>query len=129
HRVPLAPAAIELLRALPTEGGNDSVFIGGRGAGLSGAALPAVLKRIRSDLTVHGFRSSFRDWCDEQTSYPHHIAEQALAHAVGSAVERAYRRSDLFEKRRRLMEAWGRYCSQPASAGEVVSLRGASDAS
>jgi integrase len=128
HRVPLSDAAIELLQNLPLENGNDFVFLGGRGAGLSGAALAAVLKRIRPDLTVHGFRSSFRDWCDEQTSYPHHVAEQALSHVVGNAVERAYRRSDLFEKRRRLMDEWGKYCSQPASAGEVVPLRGVSDA-
>jgi integrase len=125
HRVPLSEPTIDLLRAVPLEDGNDFVFLGGRKGGLSSMAMPGVLKRIRPDLTVHGFRSSFRDWCDEQTSYPHHIAEQALAHAVGSAVERAYRRSDLFEKRRRLMDEWGRYCSRPASTGEVVPLRSA----
>jgi integrase len=125
HRVPLSDTAIELLQNLARENGNDFVFLGGRGAGLSGAALAAVLKRIRPDLTVHGFRSSFRDWCDEQTSYPHHVAEQALSHVVGNAVERAYRRGDLFEKRRRLMDEWGRYCAQPARAGEVVPLRSA----
>jgi integrase len=125
HRVPLSSPAVELLQALPVEDGNPFVFIGGRG-GLSTMAMPKVLRRMgRGDITTHGFRSSFRDWCDEQTSYPHHVAEQALAHTIGTAVERAYRRSDLFEKRRRLMEEWGKYCSRPASVGEVVALRSA----
>ena len=127
HRVPLSDAAFELLSALPVEDGNDHVFIGLRG-GLSHSSLAHVLKRLRP-VSVHGFRSSFRDWCDERTATPHHVAESALAHAIPSAVEKAYRRSDLFEKRRRLMDEWSRYCAQPASAGEVVPLRGASDAS
>jgi integrase len=78
----------------------------------------------RSDVTVHGFRSTFRDWAAERTNYPNHVVEMALAHAVGDKVEAAYRRGDLFEKRRRLMDEWVRYCARPAVAGEVVALRG-----
>jgi integrase len=73
--------------------------------------------------TVHGFRSSFRDWFDERTSYPPVIAELALAHAVGTKVEQAYRRSDLFEKRRRLMAEWAAWCSRPAITGAVIALK------
>ena len=78
----------------------------------------------RADLTAHGFRSMFRDWAAEQTSYPHEVAEMALAHAVCDKVEAAYRRGDLFEKRRQLMEAWGRFCMSPAASGNVVPMRG-----
>ena len=70
--------------------------------------------------TVHGFRSSFRDWCSERTSYPPAVAEQALAHAIGSKVERAYSRSDLFQKRVRLMNEWATWCSRPAVTGATV---------
>jgi integrase len=126
HRVPLSDAAVELLSALPVEDGNDHVFIGLRG-GLSHSSLAHVLKRLRPEVSVHGFRAAFRTWCDEQTSYPHHVLEQALAHAIPSPVEKAYRRSDLFEKRRRLMDEWAAFCAQPAKTGEVVPLR-ASDA-
>ena len=78
----------------------------------------------RGDLTVHGFRSTFRDWAAEQTSHPNHVVEMALAHAIGDKVEAAYRRGDLFAKRRRLMADWARYCATPRPAGEVVALRG-----
>jgi integrase len=83
----------------------------------------AILKLLgrmrRDDLTAHGFRSTFRDWAAEQTSVPREVAEMALAHTIGDKVEAAYRRGDLFEKRRQLMEAWAAYCGgQPA--GEVV---------
>jgi integrase len=123
HRVPLAGRALELLNELYTEEGNDFVFIGGRGAGLSTMAMPHVLKQIRPEVTVHGFRSTFRTWADEQTSHPHHVVEQALAHSIGSAVERAYRRGDLFEKRRKLMASWAGYCARPAATATVVPLR------
>ena len=87
-------------------------------------AMLALLKRMgRSDLTVHGFRSTFRDWAAERTSFPNEVVEMALAHAVGDKVEAAYRRGDLFEKRRRLMDAWAAYCAKPAAAGEVVPMR------
>ena len=75
-------------------------------------------------LVVHGFRSTFRDWAAETTAFPNHVVEQALAHAISSGVEAAYRRGDLFEKRRELMAAWANYCSKPgAASGAVVPLR------
>lgn len=73
---------------------------------------------------MHGFRAAFRDWCGERTNFPREIAEEALAHRVGDATERAYRRGDALEKRRALMEAWGKFCTSPPSSGEVVPLRG-----
>jgi integrase len=86
--------------------------------------LTAVLRRMgRRDITVHGFRSAFRDWASEQTNYPNHIVEMALAHAVGDKVEAAYRRGDLLAKRRQLAEAWSKYCTNPAPAGDVVPMR------
>ena len=88
--------------------------------------MAAVLKRMgRTDITVHGFRSSFRDWAAERTSYPNHVVEMALAHAIGNAVERAYRRGDLFEKRRKLMADWAKFCAiKPlAVTGTVVPIR------
>ena len=74
-------------------------------------------------MTVHGFRSAFRDWCGNETHFPREIAEQALAHAVGNEVERSYRRGDALEKRRELMQAWGRYCEPAKAADNVVRLR------
>jgi integrase len=89
----------------------------------------ALLEMVRGmghgHLTVHGFRSTFRDWAAETTAYPNHVVEMALAHAIGDKVEAAYRRGDLFEKRRRLMEDWARYCTRPAVTGDnVLALRG-----
>jgi integrase len=89
----------------------------------SNTALLMLLRRIgRGDLTAHGFRSTFRDWAAERTNFPSYVAEMALAHAIGDKVEAAYRRGDLFEKRRRLMQAWARWCSGPLPAGELVAL-------
>jgi integrase len=125
HRVPLSDRALEILQALPTERGNDSVFIGpSKGSGLSNMAMAAVLKRMgRTDITVHGFRSTFRDWCAERTNYPNHVVEMALAHSIGSAVEKAYRRGDLFEKRSKLMADWARFCVTQPVSGTVVPIR------
>ena len=102
HRVPLTEPAVELLRGLYTEANNDLVFIGAQaGRGLGDRALAEVLERMeRTDITVHGFRSTFRDWAAEVSHYPNHVVEMALAHAISNTVERAYRRGDLFEKRR-----------------------------
>ena len=75
----------------------------------------------RANVTVHGFRSTFRDWAAEATAYPNHVVEQALAHTIGNAVEAAYRRGDLFEKRRHLMNDWAQFCGRPTS-GSVVRL-------
>ena len=125
HRVPLSPEVIDLLRDLPHEDGNPFVFVGAkRGAGMSDIPMSRVLGHMRSSVTVHGFRSSFRDWSAEQTAYPREIAELALSHAVGNAVERAYRRSDLFEKRRKLMQDWSRFCTRPPAAGNVIGIWG-----
>jgi integrase len=131
HRVPLSPAAIELLRGLHYERSNKHVFIGSRpGTGLSNMAMAAVLERMkRNDITVHGFRSTFRDWCADTTAFPNHVVEMALAHTIGDKVEAAYRRGDLFDKRKKLMEAWAAYCCSPPAkqkkGANVVSLRGA----
>jgi integrase len=125
HKVPLSERAIELLRGLPTEDGNGFVFLGPRGgSGLSNMAMTQVLKRMdRGDVTVHGFRSSFRDWASETTNFPNHVVEMALAHVVGDKVEAAYRRGDLLVKRRQLAEAWSKYCTSPPPAGAVLPMR------
>jgi integrase len=127
HRVPLADHAIDLLKALPTERGNDHVFIGPRkGAGLSNMSMSAVLKRMGyGHVTVHGMRSTFRDWAAERTNAPNHVVEMALAHVIGSDVEAAYRRGDLFEKRKRLMTDWAKFAySKPVCTRDnVVTLR------
>lgn len=109
HRVPLSPQALALLRELQPLGG-DYVFPGGpRKAMLSTAAMDAVLKRMKVDGTVHGFRSTFRDWAGETTDHAREVIEAALAHEIGSAVERAYRRGDVLEKRMKLMCEWADY--------------------
>jgi len=127
HRVPLSPQAVALLADLGKvrEVGCDWVFPGTRPKRpLSQMALLMLLRRMgRGDLTAHGFRSTFRDWAVEQTAFPREVAEAALAHVVGDKVEAAYRRGDLFDKRRRLMEAWADYGYQPAGGGAVVPLR------
>ncbi|WP_426037686.1 tyrosine-type recombinase/integrase [Brevundimonas sp. DC300-4] len=130
HRVPLTPAALALLKALPQAPSHDFVFIGqSKTGGLSGGGMERVLDRMDVAVTVHGFRSTFRDWAAETTAYPGDVVEMALAHAVGNAVEAAYRRGDLFEKRRRLMEDWATYCAiaPKAKTGNVVTLRAGTD--
>jgi integrase len=123
HRVPLCDRAIEILQEMKVLDG-DVVFPGTRrGRPFGGNALLGMLDRMgRGDVTPHGFRSSFRDWAAERTSYPREVAEMALAHTVGDQVERAYRRGDLFEKRRQLMDGWARFCASPPSSGEVVPI-------
>jgi integrase len=113
HRVPLSGPATALLRRLATKREGEHLFAGQReGKPLSNMALLMALRRMdRGDLTAHGFRSTFRDWAAETTAFPSEVVEMALAHAVGDKVEAAYRRGDLFEKRRELMEAWGTYCT------------------
>jgi integrase len=125
HRVPLAADVITLLKTLPRAAGNEHVFVGvRRGQGLGAASLFEVLRAMgRNNITTHGFRSSFRDWAAERTNYPREVCEAALAHVVGDQTEAAYRRSDLFERRRRLMDDWSRFCSQPAVSGDVVDPR------
>ena len=132
HRVPLSGPAMALLRQMAAlREGSDPlahVFPGGRDKRpLSAMAMTMTLRRMkRADLTAHGFRSTFRDWAAEQTGIPREVAEAALAHAIGDKVEAAYRRGDLFEKRRRLMQAWGSYCGRPRPAGgKVVDMHAA----
>jgi integrase len=121
HRVPLAPAAVALLRKLAEAKISEFVFPGRPGRPLSDGALLKLLKRMqRTDLTVHGLRSSFRDWAAEMTTYPREVAEMALAHAVGDKVEAAYRRGDLLEKRRTLMQAWADFATAKPLAGRVI---------
>jgi integrase len=110
HRVPLSEPAVALLTALP---GREGFLLQGRTKdhGMSNMAMLVLLRRMkRTDITPHGFRSTFRDWVAETTDYPSEVAEAALAHVVGDKVEAAYRRGDLFEKRRRLMDEWGVFC-------------------
>ena len=125
HRVPLSDAAVDLLRALPRIGSSEYLFPNGKGAQLSDAALSTLLSRMAVAAVPHGFRSTFRDWCAESTSYPRELAEQALAHAVANKVEAAYRRSDLFERRRKLMRDWATFCLMPPAekAATVVPIR------
>jgi integrase len=123
HRVPLPDRAMAILEAV-RKLNSPWVFPGVRGGQMSGMAMAMLLRRMKSDVTVHGFRSSFRDWAAECTGYPHEVCEMALAHSIGNKVEAAYRRGDLFEKRRRLMTEWAEFCSgQGALGGEVVPLR------
>jgi len=124
HRVPLSKIAVKLLRARhDATGGQGFVFPGERPRKpLSNMSMLMLLERMgRDDLTVHGFRSTFRDWVEEKTTYPGSVAEAALAHVVGDKVEAAYQRGDLFEKRRKLMDAWADYCSK-AAIGDVIPI-------
>ena len=129
HRVPLSGAALLLLRRMAEVRAepDEYVFPGVRkGKPLSNMAMAMLLRRMgRGDLTVHGFRSTFRDWTAETTAYPREVAEMALAHAQGGETERAYWRGDLFEKRRRLMEDWAEFCNRTTAEENVVPLRGA----
>ncbi|OYW61992.1 MAG: integrase [Rhizobiales bacterium 17-65-6] len=127
HRVPLSAAAVEVLEKAKSlhlkPEGSTLVFPGAKaGAPLSLTALDMLLRRLGLEITAHGFRSSFRDWAGEETSFPREVAEAALAHTVGDATERAYRRSDALEKRRKLMEAWAQFLD---GSGEtrVIHLR------
>ncbi len=138
HRVPLSDAALAVLEEVaklrPDVVPTAPVFPGGKSGkgtgGLSNMAMLAVLKRMeRPDLTVHGFRSSFRDWASESTTYQGEVIEAALAHTIESKVEAAYRRGDLFEKRRRLMADWATFCGRVAPIeGSVVQMRSAGTA-
>jgi integrase len=123
HRVPLSDAAIALHDTL--------VFPGRYGTPFNDKALREALSAMRpgAGITVHGFRSCFRDWAAERTTFPNHVVEMALAHAIGNAVEKAYRRGDLFEKRRLLMAAWAAYLTKPLPASaSVTPIRAAADA-
>ncbi len=123
HRVPLCGEALAVLERV--RGLSDGLVFPSRRAGrpISDMTLSAVHRRLKVDATVHGMRSTFRDWCEEMTGFPHEVKEAALAHAVRNKVERAYRRTDLFDKRRDLMDQWGRFCC-PATADVIEIKRG-----
>lgn len=118
HKIPLSDAAVAVLKAMKEKTTGDYVFPGPSGKKpLSNMACLAVLDRMeRRDITVHGFRSTFRDWAAERTNFPREVVEMALAHVIPDKTEAAYRRGDLFEKRRKLMDAWAAHCQKPASA-------------
>ncbi|MFZ2988081.1 tyrosine-type recombinase/integrase, partial [Ideonella sp.] len=123
HRVALSAAAVSLLKSLPESGGSDLVFTSPRGGQLSDMTLSAVLRRMNVPAVPHGFRSTFRDWVSERTHYPREVAEMALAHAIGDKVEAAYRRGDLFAKRRLMMEDWAAFLASPAEPAKVIEMQ------
>jgi integrase len=122
HRVPLSSAAVKLLQGLPRIEKNNLVFSAPRGGQLSDMTLTAVMRRMKVDAVPHGFSSTFRDWASERTNYPRDVAEMALAHAIGDKVEAAYRRGDLFEKRRRMMASWAAFLEKVEATGEVIPI-------
>jgi integrase len=124
HRIPLSDRALEIIER---QRGQDATFVfPGRhpGASLSDMALLMLLRRMgREDITTHGFRSTFKDWCRERSNFPNELSEAALAHVIGDKTEAAYARGTLFDKRRGMMAAWARYCaSTPAARGAVVRM-------
>lgn len=121
HRVPLSSRAIAILRKVSKIRTGDYVFPGRKaGRQLSNMSMEMILRRMKvSDATMHGFRSSFRDWVGNETTFAREVAEAALAHAVGDAVEQAYRRGDALEKRRQMMDAWAKYCASVAGNPKV----------
>ncbi len=119
HRVPLSARAIQILKGMQMRKVSEFVFAGSKPhRPLSVMALQMVLRCAKVDATVHGFRSAFRDWSGERTTFPREVAEAALAHLVGDQTERAYRRGDALEKRRALMDAWASFCDD-AGRGKV----------
>jgi integrase len=122
HRVPLSDRAVAILRTLPREG--EFVFPGAKAnKPFAHMAMLGLLREVAGNgYTVHGFRSSFRDWCKEQTNYPREIAELALAHVVADKSEAAYSRGDALDKRRQLMAAWARYCAEKPKASTAENV-------
>jgi integrase len=124
HRVPLSPAAVKLLRSLTGGAKADLIFPAPRGGKLSDMSLTAVLRRMKVPAVPHGFRSTFRDWASERANYPNEVCEMALAHVIGNKVEAAYRRGDLFEKRRDMMNDWAVFCAKFDVKAKVSPLHG-----
>jgi integrase len=141
HRVPLCDRALEIVEQMKEHRAEDQPFVfpgGKRGKCMSDGALLALLKRMNNPvkwvdgktgepITPHGFRSTFRDWAAERTNYPHEVQEMALAHLIKNKAEAAYRRGDLFEKRRQMMTDWERYCAT-TEPSKVTSIRTATAA-
>jgi integrase len=129
HQVPLSDAALSVLKNMKKLRMNDWVFPGTRqGRPVGENSVWRLVKEVSGDetLTVHGLRSCFADWSAEKTNFQREVREAALAHTIPSAVEAAYRRGDLFEKRRKLMGSWAEYCAKPMTGGKVVAIRGRS---
>jgi integrase len=126
HRIPLSNAAMAVLAQMAAIRSGELVFAGSRGGALGNMAMRRVTLDLgRRDIVPHGFRSTFRDWVAEKTRFPSELGELALAHNVGDKVEQAYRRSDMFERRRVLMQSWAAFCDEPAAAGgDVVTIGG-----
>jgi integrase len=123
HRVPLSDRARDIVIEMEKRRKGSFVFAGGSASGYSNTTLLMLLRRMgRGDLTAHGFRSTFRDWAADRTNFAREVCEMALAHTISDKVEAAYRRGDLFEKRRRLMQAWARWCGSTQPAGQLVAL-------
>lgn len=123
HRVPLSQKAIDILKTLQqTAGDSELIFPSDKKKPYSDMTFTMLLRRLGHTFTIHGFRSTFRDWAAEQTAFPREVCEAALSHSTKDATEAAYFRSDLFEKRRQLMEAWATYCSTEKQAAAVVGI-------
>jgi integrase len=122
HRVPLSTSALALLKAQPMAEGSELIFPAPRGGPLSDMTLAAVLRRMQVQAVPHGFRSTFRDWAAERTNYPRDVAEMALAHVIANKTEAAYRRGDLFDKRRRMMDEWATFCGKVEATGVAVPI-------
>ncbi len=122
--MPLSPRAVAILRKLEKVKSGEFVFAGqARNKPLSNMEMEMMLRRMKiEDATVHGFRSSFRDWAGNVSNFPREVTETALAHVIGDKAEQAYRRGDALEKRRKLMEAWATFC-EPKTSANVVPLR------
>jgi len=127
HRIPISPEALAILAALSVAKNGEFVFPGQRrGRPLSDGSMRALLRRMKvGEITIHGYRSSFRDWCSDVAHAPREIAESCLAHSVGSSVEQAYLRTDVLERRRVLMQAWGDFCERKIDANVVEFRAGA----
>lgn len=125
HRVPLCQDAIKLLEEIPQFKGSNYLFTAARGGPLSDMSISMLCRRMKVEAVPHGFRSTFKDWCSETTSFPDMVSEMALAHGISNEVQAAYRRGDLFDKRRRLMDAWAEYVNmvQTETVDNVTSIR------
>ena len=124
HRVPLSPAAVALLDTVPRVDGIDYIFPGRGDKPLSDMSLSQCMRRMKIEGVPHGLRSTFKDWSSEKTNHPNEVSEMALAHAVGSDTEAAYRRGDLFDKRRHLMDDWALFLTTAPKSGNVTQIRG-----